>query len=325
MSLARELTQALEAAPLGTAISRFRSALEAGLARTVNGDAAALEAAIASMPETQAEHVSFSGPVVRIGDREEFGEQQRTALHAALMELHPWRKGPFELFGIAIDSEWRSDLKWSRVERAITPLAGRRVLDVGCGNGYYMWRMLGAGADFVLGIDPAVRCLAQFRACKRFVPGAPALLLPLGSEDLPPASHCFDTVFSMGVLYHRRDPVAHLHELRGQLRPGGELVLETLCIEDGASAVLEPGGRYAKMRNVWAIPRCDTLLGWLTEAGFGAPRIVDTSLTTTAEQRRTDWMRFESLEDFLDPADPSRTVEGHPAPRRALAIATAPA
>jgi tRNA (mo5U34)-methyltransferase len=127
----------------------------------------------------------------------------------------------------------------------------------------------------------------------------------------------------MGVLYHRRDPVAHLRELRAQLRTGGELALETLYIEDGEEAVLAPGGRYAKMRNVWAIPRRDTLLGWLAEAGFDAARIVSTSITSTAEQRRTEWMRFESLADFLDPADPSRTIEGHPAPRRVIAIATA--
>ena len=323
MSLARELQEALEAAPLGSALPDFRHALDAALSRTVSGDAPALDAAIAAMPTLHAGHAALDAPVVRIGEPQELDEKARAALAAALRELHPWRKGPFDLFGIAIDSEWRSDLKWARVERAVAPLAGRRVLDVGCGNGYYAWRMLGAGADFVLGVDPAVRCLAQFRACKRFLPAAPVLLLPLGSEDLPAASNAFDTVFSMGVLYHRRDPVAHLRELRAQLRTGGELVLETLYIEDGEEAVLAPGGRYAKMRNVWAIPRRDTLLGWLAEAGFDAARIVSTSITSTAEQRRTEWMRFESLADFLDPADPSHTVEGHPAPRRVIAIATA--
>ncbi|MBR9800034.1 MAG: DUF1698 domain-containing protein, partial [Gammaproteobacteria bacterium] len=40
------------------------------------------------------------------------------------------------------------------------------------------------------------------------------------------------------------------------------------------------------------------------------------------EQRATDWMTYHSLSDFLDPADPSLTREGHPAPRRAVLIAT---
>lgn len=316
-----ELAAALGKAPLGNATDRFQTSLETALHRTSNSDAAALEAAVASMPQCRAASFSLQAPAVRIGSAGELGAEERTRLRRSLMALHPWRKGPFSLFGIPVDSEWRSDLKWARVARATAPLAGRRVLDVGCGNGYYAWRMLGEGAAFVLGVDPAVRCLAQFRACKRFLPDAAALLLPLGSEDLPPETACFDTVLSMGVLYHRRDPLAHLRELRGQLRSGGELVLETLYV-DGA-AVLEPHGRYAKMRNVWQIPSCDALLRWVEDAGFADARIVDTSLTTPIEQRRTEWMRFESLADFLDPDDPSRTVEGHPAPRRVVLVATA--
>ena len=323
MNLWQELAEGLARAPLGEALPGFHRALAAAHARAASGDAETLESTLASMPAFQAATCTFQAPAVLIGTSEELDPQAREHLREALLALHPWRKGPFELFGITIDSEWRSDFKWSRIEGSIAPLAGRRVLDVGCGNGYYAWRMLGAGARFVLGVDPAVRCLAQFRACKRFMPGAPVLLLPLGSEDLPSETHCFDTVFSMGVLYHRRDPVEHLRELRAQLRTGGELVLETLYVEDGAEAVFVPGGRYAKMRNVWSIPRCDTLQEWLRNAGFDAPSIVDTCLTTTSEQRRTDWMRFESLADFLDPADPSRTIEGHPAPRRAIVTAIA--
>ena len=55
-----------------------------------------------------------------------------------LLQLAPWRKGPFDIHGITIDAEWRSDMKWSRLAEAITPLAGRIVLDVGCGNGFYV-------------------------------------------------------------------------------------------------------------------------------------------------------------------------------------------
>jgi tRNA (mo5U34)-methyltransferase len=316
------LAKRLSDASLGAALPRFLAALDAAQERFRHGDLRAMEDALAAMPALPRAAMPASAPVVRIGDPALLDADVRTSLHDALQRLHPWRKGPFALFGIDIDSEWRSDLKWARVESAISPLAGRCVLDVGCGNGYYLWRMLGLGARFALGVDPSLRSIAQFTAIARAVQSAPVALLPLASEELPPDTQAFDTVFSMGVLYHRRDPLAHLEELRGQLGPGGELVLETLVVEGGAGDVLEPRGRYAKMRNVWCIPSADTLLGWLRAGGFTDARIADTSITTPLEQRRTPWMRFESLADFLDPTDPSRTVEGHPAPRRALVVAT---
>jgi tRNA (mo5U34)-methyltransferase len=145
----------------------------------------------------------------------------------------------------------------------------------------------------------------------------------LGIEDLPANLQGFDTVFSMGVFYHRQSPFAHLAELKGALRKGGELVLETLVIEGKADQVLVPEGRYAKMRNVWFIPTTLTLAGWLRRAGFQNIRLIDSSPTSSAEQHATDWMRFESLNDFLDPEDTTRTVEGYPAPRRAILLATA--
>jgi tRNA (mo5U34)-methyltransferase len=179
--------------------------------------------------------------------------------------------------------------------------------------------MAGAGAELVIGIDPTQLFLAQFLALKRFLGDQwPVHLLPLGIEDLPAELHAFDTVFSMGVLYHRRSPMDHLLELRGCLKRGGELILETLVIEGTAGSVLVPSGRYAKMRNVWFIPSPETLTGWIERCGFRDVRIIDVSPTTTDEQRATDWMRFESLADYLDPADPSKTIEGYPAPRRAI-------
>ena len=195
------------------------------------------------------------------------------------------------------------------------------VLDVGAGNGYYCLRMLGAGARLVVGIDPNQRYLAQFLALKRYLGTIPAFLLPLGIDDMPRRLAGFDTVFSMGVLYHRREPLLHLQQLAELLRPGGELVLESLVVDTG---VLQPAGRYAKMANVWAVPSTDILGQWLRDAGYRDIRIIDSTPTTTDEQRRTPWMEFESLADFLDPDDPRRTIEGLPAPVRAIALATKP-
>jgi tRNA (mo5U34)-methyltransferase len=104
----------------------------------------------------------------------------------------------------------------------------------------------------------------------------------------------------------------------------GELVLETLVIEGDDRQILMPKHRYAKMRNVWFIPSCDALALWLKRCNFENVRCVDINLTTTQEQRATDWMHFESLADFLDPGDPGKTIEGYPAPRRAVFVATKP-
>ena len=77
------------------------------------------------------------------------------------------------------------------------------------------------------------------------------------------------------------------------------------------------------MRNVWFIPTTGLLETWLERCGFSAVRTVDVTPTGLDEQRTTDWMHFESLADFLDPADNRLTVEGYPAPVRAVLVAEA--
>ena len=243
-------------------------------------------------------------------------------LRENLMAFHPWRKGPLDLAGVSIDTEWRSDWKWERV-RAHIDLRGRQVLDIGCGNGYFGWRMLAAGARLVVGIDPTLVFVMQWLACRHFAGDEPNYVLPLSVDELPVGAAGFDVVFSMGVLYHRRDPMEHLEHIHALLRPGGILVLESLVLPEGAQApLLVPQPRYARMRNVWAIPSCDELLRWVRETGYAAVKLVDVSRTTAQEQRSTEWMKFESLAQALDPKDAGRTIEGYPAPTRALLIAS---
>ena len=241
-----------------------------------------------------------------------------------LLSLSPWRKGPFAIGDLRIDAEWRSDLKWERIVDHISSLNNRAVLDVGSGNGWYAMQMLDAGASTVIGIDPMILFVMQFAAIKALTGRLGAHVLPLRLEDIPPAARTFDTTFSMGVLSHRRDPATHLDQLLATLRPGGELVLETLVVPGEEKGVLTPAGRYARMRNVYQLPTTTALLDWVTAAGFQDARIVDVTRTTPKEQRPTRWMTFESLAHALDPNDATLTVEGLPAPTRAVLIAEAP-
>jgi len=276
------------------------------------------------MPLPSTQHRLLDSDAVQIGVSSDLLEQARLELESQLKALHPWRKGPYNLFDIHIDTEWRSDWKWERLKNHISPLNHRLVLDVGCGNGYHCWRMLGAGAKMVVGIDPLLLNVLQFQLVKRLYGEAPIYVLPLGIEDLPYGLKIFDTVFSMGVLYHRRSPIDHLMELRDCLKPGGELVLETLVIDGGLGEVLLPEGRYAKMRNVWFLPSCETLISWLKRCGFLNIRLIDVTSTTVEEQRSTEWMQFHSLKDFLSVENPQLTCEGLPAPKRAIIIANVP-
>lgn len=229
--------------------------IEQALAADRHGDLGRWRHLLQQLPDIQTADIDLKADTLRIGQMVEVNKNTRRDICQTLRALQPWRKGPYEVFGVFVDAEWRSDWKWQRLRRHIQPLAGRKVLDVGCGNGYYAWRMAGEGAKLVIGIDPALLFLSQFNAIRHFMANPPHVyFLPLGIEDVPKDPGCFDTLFSMGILYHRRSPMDHLLELRRCLRPGGELVLETLVIEGGPNAVLVPGGRYAKMRNVWFIP-----------------------------------------------------------------------
>jgi len=240
-------------------------------------------------------------------------------LRQHLLNLHPWRKGPLELGGVRIETEWRSDWKWERLEPHLD-LKGQEILDIGCGNGYFGLRMLAAGAKLVVGIDPTVVFVMQWLAMRKLGPGLKNFVLPLGIEDLPENTPGFDCVFSMGVLYHRRYPVEHLELLKQLTRPGGQVIIETLVLEGEGNEVLKPAGRYARMRNVHAIPTLAVLHDWLEQAGLPEAQVLDVSKTTTLEQRSTDWMTFESLRECLDVNNPSLTVEGHPAPVRAALL-----
>ena len=315
----------------GTALQPWQTSLppllEKGLDSKRWGDLPAWRRTLKQLPVLANARCDFGDTISVQGECNPATQQIITSL---LRQLIPWRKGPFAIADTIIDSEWRSDWKWQRLAPYIDDLHNRLVLDVGGGNGYHCFRMYGAGAKQVIGIDPSPRFVMQFYAIKHFTGALPVDVLPLALEDIPEFLPVFDTVFSMGVLYHRPSPMDHLRQLKSLLRDQGQLVLETLVIEDDHGKespfgrVLVPEQRYAMMNNVWFIPTPQTLCSWLRKCGFTNIRVVDVTKTSTGEQRVTDWMQFHSLANFLDPNDPNLTIEGYPAPCRAMVLAAVP-
>lgn len=308
----------------GNRLSHWLDTLPAQLTEwekhNLHGEFASWQKTLAALPQTQASSVDLSNGV-HIGSSDDISLGEYKRMENLLKKFKPWRKGPYHIHGLHIDTEWRSDFKWDRLEPHISDLTGRYVLDIGCGSGYHLWRMKGAGAKFVVGVDPTQLFYTQFEAVNHFIKDDSVNLLPLGVEQLPELN-AFDTVFAMGVLYHRRSPIDFILQLKAQLIKGGELVLETLIVDGDENTVLVPGERYAKMRNVWFLPSGKAMCHWLTRCGFKDVRMVNTDITAFEEQRKTDWIDTESLQDFLDPTDPSITIEGYPAPKRAIFIAT---
>jgi tRNA (mo5U34)-methyltransferase len=268
-------------------------------------------------------HIDLGKKAVTIGAASDLRPEESRFLKKGLEQLCPWRKGPFDLFGIPVDSEWQSWMKWDRIQDKITRLKGRRILDIGSSNGYYMFRMAAQDPLMVLGVEPQSTFYFQYLIIQKFLRQTNVFCLPVPHDALPKTPGFFDTVFCMGVLYHRNSPIQMLRDIGESMVPGGELILENLVIDSRQNICLFPKDRYAKMRNVFFIPDLAAMESWLVRAGFADIRCVDVVKTTQEEQRNTQWIQTETLEDFLDPDDPDKTVEGYPAPVRAIFVARA--
>ena len=283
-----------------------------------NGNIPKWEKAIESIKTQHKGPLSYVSPYLNINAK----NIDKAILEQSLKQLMPWRKGPYQIADLQLDSEWRGDLKWNRLKNHISPLQGKSVLDVGSGNGYFTYLMAMAGAKIAVGIEPFLLFNYQFSAIRSLINNPPnAFVLPLKLEQVPNKA-LFDSVFSMGVLYHQKDHMLHLQQLKNVLVENGELILETLVIDAEQGNYIIPEDRYARMRNVWCLPSTDTLHNWLEKTGFKNIRLIDVTKTTPEEQRATHWIgdNTQSLEDFLDPNNSNLTIEGLPAPKRAIFI-----
>lgn len=228
--------------------------------------------------------------------------------------MMPWRKGPFQLFDTYIDSEWRSNVKYNLLRKHFC-LKDKRVADIGCNNGYYLFRMQEDAPKLLVGFDPSPLFKTQFDFINHFVKSDIVYEL-LGVEHVEFYEQKFDTIFCLGVLYHRSDPVAMLKSLYKGLDKEGELFLDTFYIEGEDEICLSPASSYSKIPNIYFVPTINALKNWCLRAGFDSFEVLETSKTDASEQRKTSWIEGQSLEDFLDKEDSSKTVEGYPAPAR---------
>lgn len=271
-----------------------------------------LQEAISNLKEYPNVSVSLGDEVTVYIDG--LSDDDKLEIENAAKVMIPWRKGPFKVGDTFIDSEWQSQIKYNLLDKHFD-LKDKIVGDIGCNNGYYLFRMLKEEPKKIVGFDPSAIYYSQFQFIDNFIKSDIVYEL-LGVEHVEFYEHRFDTLFCLGVLYHRSDPIAMLKSLFKGLNNNGELILDTFMIDGEEDVCLIPKDRYAQMRNIYFIPTISALKNWCYRAGFSSVEVLETSVTTTAEQRATDWTFEQSLEDFLDVNDKTKTVEGYPAPKR---------
>lgn len=277
--------------------------------------------AVEAIEDIATKWFDLSGSVVKIGRLGELSPDQQQRFEATLKTFCPWKKGPFELFGTFIDSEWRSHLKWERITPHIQPLKQRKVADIGCHNGYFMFRMAHQQPDCVIGFEPYAKHFWNFQLMQNLVGQDNLHFELLGVEHIDYYPQFFDTIFCLGILYHHTDPIGLLRKMRQALAPKGEIIIDCQGIPGEKAIALTPRQRYANAKGIWFLPTQSCLETWIIRAGFTKVRCIFAEPLSVEEQRRTPWANINSLQEFLNPQNPQETIEGYPAPWRYYAIA----
>lgn len=275
-------------------------------------------------PQLQTNHFKIDSGWVEIGNANEITPIEREKIIKCLELLAPWRKGPFRLFGIEVDAEWRSDWKWERLAGKIDSLKNKKICDIGCNNGYYLFQMLAQDPAFLLGIDPIPKLYFQYLIFRKYLKAPPIYFEYLGVEHLVHFKKLFDVVFCMGILYHRKNPLETLLNIRESMAPNGQLIIESAGIPGEESIALFPESSYGKAKNIFFMPTVTCMKNWLLKTGFKNVEVVYSGALTFEEQRKTAWCQYQSLEDFTSNEDPTKTIEGYPSPIRMILIARTP-
>ncbi len=277
--------------------------------------------AVEGIQYLQTNDFDLSDAVIKIGKEKELSSEKKQQLHQSLTAFCPWKKGPFELFGTLIDAEWRSDWKWQRILPHITALKHRKVADIGCHNGYFMFRMAHQQPNCVIGFEPYAKHFWNFQLIQNLIQQKMLHFELLGVEHIDLYPNFFDTIFCLGILYHHTDPISLLRKMYSALSPRGEIIIDCQGIPGELPVALTPRKRYANARGIWFLPTQTCLEHWIARAGFNQINCFFAEPLSTQEQRRTPWANIDSLQQFLDPKNPTLTLEGYPAPWRYYVIA----
>ena len=176
--------------------------------------------------------------------------------------------------------------------------------------------MLGQGAEAILCLEPNLTHFSQFLAINHFIETNKIRMLPERLETLEMQQTYFDLIFSMGLLYHQRDPSMHLSSLRKRMANTGQLVIETIIVSDDYGDYLEPKGPYASMPNVHFLHTDKGFKALAEKEGLSVIQSSKEVQTTVDEQRKTRWMPFKSYESAIQADNKDLTVENFPAPKR---------
>jgi tRNA (mo5U34)-methyltransferase len=277
--------------------------------------------AVQAVQEIQTNSFDLSGSVITVGQADELSGQEQQQFHHSLTAFCPWKKGPFNLFGTLIDAEWRSDWKWERILPHIQSLKGRKIADIGCHNGYFMFRMAHQQPECVIGFEPYAKHFWNFQLIQNIIQQKMLYFELLGVEQIDLYPNFFDTIFCLGILYHHTDPISLLRKMYTALSPQGKIIIDCQGIPGDLPVALTPRKRYANARGIWFLPTQSCLENWIARAGFNQIQCFFAEPLSTQEQRRTPWANIDSLQQFLDPKNPNLTLEGYPAPWRYYLIA----
>jgi tRNA (mo5U34)-methyltransferase len=135
--------------------------------------------------------------------------------------------------GIVTPGDDTNQSKLPILERIGLPkdLSGRRVLDIGCSDGYFAFVCEERGAD-VLAIDFVPEDYTGFNTAKTIL-GSGVEYSMESVYNLSPDKHgCFDVVLCLGVLYHLRNPMAALDAIRSIMNTKAELFVATFMIDE---------------------------------------------------------------------------------------------
>ena len=167
-----------------------------------------------ALPNINTKYLDYSGNQIVIGRPNEINATEIKILENELFKLNPWRKGPFNIFGLEIDSEWRSEKKWERIKNYLPNNKGMRIGDLGCSNGYYAYKLLGLSPELIIGMDKTALFIIQFLSTKFYTKQIQELLiLPCSAEEFSQENFDFDLILSMGILYHVKNPESHINTL----------------------------------------------------------------------------------------------------------------